>query len=300
MKKTSIISPSEKNITSENFPVASWIIPKSLRNDIVTLYNFARTADNIADNPKLSDTIKLAKLDQFDSAISASSVNRNQPLAIRDMIFSLKKTGINISYCINLITAFKQDISKNRYKTWLELINYCQLSAAPIGRYLIDLNGGFITPDNNYYKHSDALCTALQILNHLQDCKDDLNELDRVYIPEDIMAACNTSIKDLKANRSTPEFQICKIEIIDRVDKLIYDSEQLPNKLKSKRLAIETCVIINIARALSKKLRIHDPLVFRIKLSKLHFFWCFLFGIIKFSRIFINSSIRWRTSKHLV
>ena len=215
MKKTSIVSPSEKNIASENFPVASWIIPKSLRNDIVTLYNFARTADNIADNPKLSDTTKLAKLDQFDSAISTNSINRNQPLAIQDMIFSLKKTGINISYCIKLITAFKQDISKNRYNTWLELINYCQLSAAPIGRYLIDLNGGFITPYNNYYKHSDALCTALQILNHLQDCKDDLDDLNRVYIPEDIMAACNTSIKDLKANQSTPEFQRCIIEIID-------------------------------------------------------------------------------------
>ena len=289
MKKTSKIFSSGKNIASENFPVASWIIPKNLRNHIITLYNFARTADDIADHPTLSEASKLAKLDQFDKAVTADKVNDTLPSEIRDMISSLKITGLNISYCINLIAAFKQDIKKNRYDNWSELINYCQLSAAPIGRYLIDLHGGFITTDNIYYKHSDALCAALQILNHLQDCKDDLDELDRVYIPKDIMDACNTSIKDLKASRSTAEFQKCKKEIINRVDKLIHQSEKLPKNLKSKRLAIEAYIIINIARALSKKLRLQDSLLLRVKLSKLHFTWCFLSGIIEF---FINRTFK--------
>src|SRR3546814_3843453 len=98
---------------------------------------------------------------------------------------SLAATGVAAARGTDLIAAFKQDAVKRRYADWGELLGYCRLSANPVGRYLLDLHG----EDPAGYAASDALCSALQILNHLQDCQGDYRQLDRVYLPQDRLAA---------------------------------------------------------------------------------------------------------------
>ena len=113
---------------------------------------------------------------------------------------SLAATGVTTRHCLDLIRAFKTDATKLRYRDWQDLIGYCVLSAAPVGRYLLDLHGE--RRDN--YVQSDALCNALQVINHLQDCKDDYLTLDRVYLPEPWLVEAGAGVADLGAARASP------------------------------------------------------------------------------------------------
>ena len=106
---------------------------------------------------------------------------------------SLLETKISIQHCLDLIIAFKRDATKSRYADWPSLMDYCRYSAAPVGRYLIDLHGGSETD----YPPSDALCSALQVLNHLQDCKEDFETMNRVYLPLDSLQRHNVDESDL-------------------------------------------------------------------------------------------------------
>jgi squalene synthase HpnC len=273
---------SGKNISYENFPVGSWLLPANLRPHIATFYHFARAADDIADSPNLSPHDKLSYLKQQElSLIGEISGNVVPPTALR-MAASLKETKMASQYCTDLLRAFKQDVTKIRYNNWKELIYYCQLSAAPVGRYLIDLHGGFRKNfDDNYYS-SDALCAALQILNHIQDCQDDYKSMGRVYLPLDMMKQHNVSIENLVAPSISAEFRTYLNAILDSVDKLIIQATKLPIKLKSRRLAMESQVIINIAYSLSKKLRRNDPILAYVKLSKPMYLRCFIMGTLKY------------------
>ena len=107
-----------------------------------------------------------------------------------------KSHNIKIDHSLNLLKAFKQDVTKKRYKTWSELINYCRFSAVPVGRFVIDLH----KENKKSYKYSDPLCIALQILNHIQDCKEDYENLDRVYLPMNFLKKYNVKLSQLKKN----------------------------------------------------------------------------------------------------
>ena len=212
---------SGKNISYENFPVASWLLPKALRLHIITFYNFARAADDIADAVDINPDEKTRKLKQFSDGITKTNPEHTSPLPAMKMAESLQKTNISGGYCLNLLAAFKQDVTKNRYLNWQELIDYCHLSAAPVGRYMINLHGGFRDQTSHDYKGSDALCIALQILNHLQDCREDFELLNRVYLPLDIIRAHNATLDHLIADEITPELRNCLNNILDNVDALI-------------------------------------------------------------------------------
>ncbi len=281
MLDTSVDISSGKNISYENFPVGSWLLPRALRPHIKTFYNFARVADDIADAENIDSDEKIAKLRQFEKVIIGDQSSSSPPPEAIQMAKSLEETNISEQYCLNLITAFKQDAIKNRYKNWQELIDYCQLSAAPVGRYMVDLHGGFREDLLANYRESDALCIALQILNHLQDCKDDYRLLNRVYLPLDIIRNRNASLKDLLDNKISPTLRDCLNDILDNVDTLIAEATPLPVNLKSPRLKMESQIIINIACQLSNKLRKTDPLNSRVKLSKFSYTTSFITGALK-------------------
>ena len=177
---------------------------------------------------------------------------------------SLHDTQISIQPCLDLITAFKLDATKLRYGDWSSLMDYCRYSAAPVGRYLIDLHGG----DEKDYPPSDALCSALQILNHLQDCKEDFETMNRVYLPLDSLQRHNVAVNDLSADTSSKGLRDVKQEILHKTEALIDVSQPLIRQLRSRRLAMETQSIINIARCLTAELTIRDPLAERVHLSK--------------------------------
>ena len=274
---TSVEIPSGKDKSYENFPVGSWLLPSHLRPDITTFYEFARAIDDIADTNTIEASEKLKRLTGFENVILGKDTDSLGYEKAHLMRLSLQNNGITPLHCIELIKAFKQDATKLRYKNWEELINYCQMSAAPVGRYLLDLHG----ESNGLYGASDALCIALQILNHLQDCKDDYITLNRVYLPQDWMSKFSLNVDCLASPKSIPQFNSLKTQILDSTGELISLAKELPKRLVNKRLAMETGAILNIAVALERKLRRSDPLAETVRLSRTQFAYGCFFGAIK-------------------
>ncbi|MEO1250929.1 MAG: squalene synthase HpnC [Pseudomonadota bacterium] len=260
-------TPSGKGAGDENFPVGSFLLPKRLRPHVATFYAFARAIDDIADNPELSSDDKIARLRAFDAALKGEPGYGAEYAKAHALRESLEAMNVTTQHGSDLIAAFVQDAKKNRYQDWQELLGYCELSANPVGRYLLDLHG----EDRDGYRYSDALCTVLQIVNHLQDCGDDRRELDRVYVIEPWLEAAGGSISDLDADRSSPALDLVKHRMLDGCDRLMEDARRLPSALTSKHLAMESAIIVRLAARLIALLRKGDPLATRVALSKLDF-----------------------------
>ena len=271
----SVEMSSGKTAADENFPVGSWLLPPALRPHVAIFYAFARAIDDIADNSVLPPTEKLARLDGFAAALSGASPAAPGYDKAHRMRSSLAETGITDRHCLDLVAAFKQDSVKGRYADWGELIGYCLLSASPVGRYLLDLHG----ESRHAYPIADALCNALQILNHLQDCQDDYRQLDRVYLPLDWLAAAGGTVEALDQPQSLPAVRQVIDRCLDGVDRLLDSAAALPGSLRSRRLAMESAVTWRLARRLAARLRRGDPLAERVALSRTDFLGCGLAGI---------------------
>ena len=270
-----IETPSGKDADYENFPVGSWLLPAHLRPHIARYYRFARAIDDIADNSYTSSDEKISRLEGFAKVIRGDDTSSSAYVAGYQMRDSLIETGVSEKHCLDLITAFKQDAIKGRYQNWDELVEYCLLSAAPVGRYLIDLHGG----TENGYGPSDALCIALQVINHLQDCKEDYLEMDRVYIPMDWMAAHGVTVENLDQPKLSDPFRQVLDQVISAIADLMPQAHKLPSGMYSRRLAMESQVILNVADRLIDDLKVQDPLAGRVKLSKPAYIWCTIQGL---------------------
>jgi len=278
MSSTSRVeTPSGKDAAYENFPVGSWLLPVELRPHIAVFYRFARAIDDIADNPELAPGAKVARLEGFEQALDGSNTDDLAFETGHRMRRSLLETGVPARHCVELITAFKQDAVKSRYDDWEDLMGYCRLSAAPVGRYLLDLHGGSV----DGYGPSDALCMALQVINHLQDCKDDFRQLNRVYLPGDWMMAEGVSVDDLDKEVSSGGLRRVLDRTLASTVELLDGARPLPSGLKSRRLAMESAAIIAIADRLIDLLRRCDPLGPRVELSKPGYLWCCLRGVVQ-------------------
>ena len=253
---------SGKGRHDENFPVASWLIRRDLRPHIHTFYTFARNADDIADSPTLSPEEKLARLDVME-AVLLGRANDGSPsaLALRE---SLSQTSVTPVHASELLIAFRRDATKQRYATLSELYDYCRFSAFPVGRYVLDLH----KEHHRTHAPSDALCGALQVLNHLQDCVKDLDALDRCYLPEELMASFGTSIADLRRPSMTPGMKKVFGSVLHRVERMTRFAADLPRRVDDRRLRVETASIVSLAKRLAARLERGDPLAAPVKLSK--------------------------------
>ncbi len=269
-------TPSGKGAGDENFPVGSFLLPKALRPHVATYYAFARAIDDIADNPGLSPEQKIKRLRAFDAALNGEPGYGDDYAKAHRMRESMAATGVTTKHGSDLVAAFVLDAEKNRYANWDELLGYCELSANPVGRYLLDLHG----EDKSGYRYSDALCTVLQIVNHLQDCGDDRRELDRVYVVGDWMAEEGAVIEDLDREAFTPGMRRVADRMLYGCETLMIDARKLPAALKSKHLAMESAVIVRLADRLITLLRKGDPLADRVSLSKLDFAAAGLAGMV--------------------
>ena len=253
-----------KGAGDENFPVGSWLIAAPLRPHVAVFYAFARAADDLADHPALSPTVKLARLGAFEAALAGG---RDDPAAAGPAVrmrASLEATGVDPRHCRDLLSAFRQDAVKRRYADWGELMGYCARSASPVGRYLLDLHG----ESRELYAVADPLCDALQVLNHLQDCAEDHRRLDRIYLPGDWLAAAGVPAHALAADRSSPALRAVLDRCLDRTAMLLETARELPRRLRSARLALESAVILSLAERLALALRRGDPLARRVELKK--------------------------------
>lgn len=257
---------SGKTRHDENFPVGSILIKRSLRAHIHAYYEFARNADDIADSPTLSPQDKIDRLNIMEEVLLGKRLN-GSPSAAR-LRLSLTESRVNPVHATDLLIAFRQDAVKSRYETFDELYHYCRYSAVPVGRYVIDLHG----ESPRCYGPSDALCIALQVLNHIQDCAKDLEELDRCYIPRTLMKHFGVTENDLKRDQETPGLRRAFITMLDRVDRLNLAAEELPDMVRSNRLRGETMFICRLSTRLGTRLANNDPIAKRVGLKKIDFF----------------------------
>ena len=253
---------SGKGRGDENFPVGVIIRP-DLRRHVHAYYAFARNADDIADSPILPPDEKIARLDHMEAVLLGRREGGSPSAA--GLRASLSETGVDQRHATDLLIAFRQDATKRRYANWGELLDYCRVSAMPVGRYVLDVHG----EKRDTHAASDALCAALQVLNHLQDCQKDLHDLDRCYLPQDLMSAAGTDATALQASAETPQLRQVFGALLDRCDDLNDEAMALPRRVRDRRLRIETGVIANLARRLTARLRRADPLASRVKLTKL-------------------------------
>lgn len=269
-------TPSGKGSKDENFPVGSFLVPRVLRPHVAVFYAFARAIDDVADNPDLAPEDKIERLDGFDQALMG--LNEDPAFEKAHIVrSSLIYTGVPIQHCRDLISAFKQDAVKLRYDNWDDLIDYCDRSAAPVGRYLLDLHG----VSKDLYPASDALCNALQVINHLQDCQEDYREMNRVYLPQDWMARARIDVDALDKPFTGRGLRNVINLCLRETSELLTIARQLPGPMSSRRLAMESAAIIRIAERLVVELRHRDPLAERVALTKPQYMMCCFQGILR-------------------
>ncbi|MES2029390.1 MAG: squalene synthase HpnC [Pseudomonadota bacterium] len=252
---------SGKTDRDENFPVASWIIHPRHRALILAFYNFVRTADDIADHALLDAPAKLALLDELEADLLGQGDGQAEAVVLRE---ALQTRGMAPRHALDVLTAFRMDVTKLRYADWDELIHYCSFSAMPVGRFMLDVHG----ESKATWPASDALCAALQINNHLQDCGNDYRDLDRVYIPQDVLDRHGASAEDLKHAKASPALLACIRELVARTETLMHESETLTVHIADVRLGCDVAVIETFAWQILKMLKTRDPLSEKVHLSK--------------------------------
>jgi phytoene/squalene synthetase len=164
----------------------------------------------------------------------------------------------------DLITAFRMDVTKLRYDDWDDLIGYCRYSAMPVGRFVLDVH----RESRELWPANDALCAALQIINHLQDCGKDYRSLDRVYVPLDALAEKGSPVEALGAERASPALLACIHGLAARTGDLLQRSRAFSAGIADQRLALEVAVIQTLAERLVGLLSRRDPLSQNVHLGK--------------------------------
>lgn len=235
----------------ENFPVASFCLPKHLRLPIAVLYAFARRADDIADEGGSVAEERLAQLDSFWMELK----NIEGGLPVSEPLFLALKHIIQIhdlpiALFFDLLSAFKQDVTQKSYATMDEVLAYCRRSANPIGRLLLHLTQN-VSEEN--LKASDALCTALQLINFLQDIQVDSIVRDRCYLPEDERGALAIHLQDIQQGKKVEQMNALMQKQLLLIAELLQHSFLL-NKNIGGLFGFELCMIRASAKIIFKKL----------------------------------------------
>jgi squalene synthase HpnC len=276
--------PPNRTATTENFPVGSWLIPAPLRPTVAVFYRLARAADDIADSPELDAATKTARLKAIDHVLATGDAPA--PEAGRDaseLAYALDlkqhfaERGLTVEHARHLLQAFMADAVNRPCRTWSDLLAYCRYSANPVGRFLLELHG----ESRDTGAPSDALCTSLQILNHLQDCKEDYAKLTRLYVPLSWLEEAGLTPRALLADKAAPALRTVLDRVLDRVDELNRRAAELPGMVTNRGLRMESAVIVAVAHKLARKLRRRDPIAGRVALSKLQYGAALLRGALR-------------------
>ncbi len=257
----------------ENFPVASWFLPRRMRLPIAAVYAFARRADDFADEGDASNEERLAQLDhlatQIENLYAGDSGEDPVMIALADCVqrFALPK-----ELFLDLIDAFKQDVTKKRYDDFAELMQYCRRSANPVGRLLLHIYG---QTDRKSLGQSDAICSALQLINFYQDLAQDYDEMDRIYIPQDEIRASFVNETYFKNRRTDGPMILLMRKQYERAHKLLQGGTGLGKTLKG-RFGFEIRLIIaGGSRILLKLDKQTDDLFSRPRLDFHDWLWIF-------------------------
>src|ERR1051326_4352371 len=248
---------SGKGHRDENFPVASFLIAPRHRGIILAFYRFARTADDVADHAAATADEKLKLLDEMRRTLLGETDASAEAAALRTLLAESKLTA---QHGLDLLEAFSRDVTKLRYRDWTDLLDYCRFSAMPVGRFVLDVHG----ESRGLWPMCDALCSALQIVNHLQDCAKDYRLLNRVYIPMDSFAAAGIGPEELDRDRASPALRGLIAGLARQTFELVERSRGFAAGVRDVRLASEISVIQVLAESLCRRLMNRDPLSERV------------------------------------
>jgi squalene synthase HpnC len=244
---------SGKGHSDENFPVASFLIAPKNRAPVMAFYRFVRAADDVADSPTAAPEEKLRLLEQMRQSLTGESNAVPEGVALRAI---LAERGLSNVHALDLLEAFRRDCTKLRYRDWDDLIDYCRYSAMPVGRFVLDVHGETET----LWPANDALCAALQVINHLQDCAKDFSELNRVYIPEPLLAGAGIGVEALGQDKANPALAGVICGLARKNAELLEISRPFAAAIKDGRLSLEVDLIQTLADDLNTMLIDRDPL----------------------------------------
>lgn len=210
----------------ENFPVASLLLPASLREPVEVIYRFARSADDFADEGDDPPQLRLQKLNDYRAQLAAPAT----PL-FRDLEKIIREHKLPVQLFADLLDAFSQDVTQKRYENYSQLLDYCRRSANPVGRLLLHL---FKRTSDSDLRQSDAICSALQLINHWQDVDIDYNKDNRVYLPRDDMTRFGVSEHHLAEKICDPAWQALMKFQVDRARALMISGAGLGKTLPGR------------------------------------------------------------------
>ncbi|GAB6041806.1 squalene synthase HpnC [Endothiovibrio diazotrophicus] len=240
----------------ENFPVASILLPRRLRGPVAAIYAFARAADDFADEGDAPAEARLRQLARWgewlDGAVAGAPPDHPVFIALSEAIprFDLPPRPFH-----DLLDAFRQDVTTRRYPTFEALLDYCRRSADPVGRLLLHLNG---EASEENLAHSDAVCSALQLINFHQDVQQDYHEQGRIYLPQEEMARYGVSEADIAAERVTPEMGELMAFQIRRARELMLRGAPLGRALRG-RFGVEIRLIVEGGLRVCRRLEEAPP-----------------------------------------
>jgi squalene synthase HpnC len=248
---------SGKGHKDENFPVASILIAPKHRGIVLAFYRFARTADDIADHATAVPDEKLRLLNDMEESLAGERLSAHEAVTLKH---ALHAHHLSPQHAFDLLEAFRRDVTKLRYDDWDDLVDYCRYSAMPVGRFVLDVHG----EDRALWPLSDALCAALQVINHLQDCGKDYRDLNRVYLPQDMLVAAGVSVEALGGTSASPPLRGVISALARRTEQLLHESRPFAHRVKDLRLGLEISVIHRLAENLNRGLLRKDPLSERV------------------------------------
>ena len=262
----------------ENFPVLSFLIPKKLRKHVAIIYWFARTADDYADEGNYSESERLEKLNNFEfrmKQLLSGKAESDYEIALANTI---NEKNLSAKNFYNLIKAFRQDVIKNKYENFDEVIDYCKRSANPVGRLILEL---FDIRSEEAIKYSDKICTALQLTNFLQDVSIDYKK-GRIYLPQDEMNILKITEKLFEDKENNHNLKQLVKNNVDRVQNLFDEGKNL-FPLLSGRLKVEIIWTVAGGEEILDQIRKNDYNVLnnRPELSKTKMVSLFLKSLIK-------------------
>jgi squalene synthase HpnC len=241
----------------ENFPVASLLLPGRLRDPVAAIYAFARTADDIADTPGVAADSRLHKLN--DMAIALDSIEQEgtpDTLMFQALADTIRRHRLPLKPFRDLLSAFRQDVSKTRYSDFAEVMDYCRRSANPVGELMLHLTGQL---SEHRLSLSNAICSALQLINFLQDIEEDYRNNHRIYLPVDEMQRFAVCEDDIEQRRNSPRFHDLIQLQIERAAELLRSGSPLGRRITG-RFGLELRAITLGGMRILEKLRNRDDL----------------------------------------
>lgn len=252
----------------ENFPVASFLIPKNYRNDVAIIYWFARTADDLADEGNVTTEKRLEELNNFENEFRKSLKGNSEKFYFNQLSKTINDKKLSDGFFLDLLSAFKQDVVKKEYENYDEVLDYCKRSANPVGRILLEV---FNVKEEDAFVNSDKICTALQLTNFYQDTVIDI-EKGRNYYPQNEMQMFNVTKNMFELKENNPNIKALVKHNVERAQSIFDEGKNLLKYLNG-RFKIEIKWTIAGGEKVLDKIRKngYDVYTRRPKLDKMDF-----------------------------